>query len=126
MNPQLPEIVERVKVTRASLNRRHEVGPMILRKGYGPPGYADRYEWVWQDGQPSLIGCSDEDAENACVVALLGRLMRNNHIIMPMSHQILIRESAGSTWEKAFPGDLLSALYAAFQAHPEWFQENRT
>jgi hypothetical protein len=117
---RLPEIVEAVKVTRMSDTWRET---LILTKGRsGEPYYA--WRCVGPQGDTYLNHTVPHDAANACVVAMLGRLVANQAWALVQDDRITINSEYIPEYDGiGFPGDLLNALYDAFLSHPDWFKE---
>lgn len=116
---RLPEIVEALGVTM-------NFGPSTQRLDRIPhvvyPSL-HTYEWTEQGSERKRSHeCLPPDAANACVVEMLRRLTKNTTLVRMNDEAISILPQAFGEWAR-FPGDLLTALYDAFTAHPEWFKE---
>lgn len=112
---RLPEIVEAVKPTMTT-------GLIGVTKwkltSFASTGSG--FAWV---SEHVIRQCFLSDAANACVVAMLGRLVANGRYPQVRTSGVAIR--LPGIVEFDFPGDLLNALYDAFRSHPEWFREER-
>ncbi len=118
---RLPEIVKAVKPTMT-----YDTHPFVLT-AYHRPDYAwlYSYEWIPVGNGRAVWECIPHDAANACVVAMLGRLVHDYaREFDTFVVKVLDPEEPTPTYRVyRFPGDLLNALYDAFLARPEWFKE---
>jgi hypothetical protein len=110
---RLPEIVERVGVTRPDK-------PGLILRWFD---YDKKPTWAYHGSESVAESVNPHDAANACVVAMLGRCAATTDYAVAVASDGILMIDCKMVTKAKFPGDLLNALYDAFLSHPDWFKE---